>query len=646
MRPLLSCLLLLLFISGQGQIKDTIPPFGKVEKSDLLMKQCDFDKNAEAVVLLEVGDVRCFDYAYSTYTEVIHRVRIKILKDKGLQNADIKIPYFSFEKTESIGNIEGQTYNLDASGNLQVTKLDKKAIFDKEVNKKISQKIFTFPEVKVGSIIEYTYKITGTVDAGLQTWEFQNSIPVRFSRYSLDFPIDIEVRSQAFCSLPYDRQSKSDNYHTVTVFTMNHVPAMLDEPYISAEDDYLQRIESDLVAITVSGKRYPLMGSWPGVVNDLMKDEDFGMQLTKSIPRTDDLEASLKHLSDPYQKMTTIFRYVRSNMNWDGRTNIWALNGVKSAWKEKKGTSGEINLILINLLKDAGLDAHPILVSTRENGKVNEFRPTYHQFDKVMAYVQIKESIYVLDATDKTASPKLIPWDVMLGKGLVIEKFTSFEWGWKFLWDEKQTFRDVILVNGTIDDKGIMSGTASLTSFDFSRAQKMKDLEKGKDRFLEKYFSVANNLVHIDSLQIENRDLDTLPLIQKLQFTQKLNGSGDYRYFNTNLFTGFEKNPFTADTRFSDISFGANQNYTIVGGFIIPDGYSFEELPKNVRMIMPDTSIVFTRMAQADHDNLSIRMTLVFKKPFFSVDDYEGLREFYKKMFGFFNEQIVIKKNH
>ncbi len=62
--------------------------------------------------------------------------------------------------------------------------------------------------------------------------------------------------------------------------------------------------------------------------------------------------------------MATIHNYVRKNMEWNNYGGIWALNGVKSAWKDKKGTSGEINLILVNLLKDAGLKASPLLVST------------------------------------------------------------------------------------------------------------------------------------------------------------------------------------------------------------------------------------------------------------------------------------------
>ena len=111
--------------------------------------------------------------------------------------------------------------------------------------------------------------------------------------------------------------------------------------------------------------------NWLQVIRFLMEDEDFGVQIKKEIPRTADLDAQLKNINDPYMRMKIIYEYVKKNMEWNGSPGIWALEGVKAAWKDKKGTAGEINLILINLLKDAGLNVKPILVSTHDNGLVN-----------------------------------------------------------------------------------------------------------------------------------------------------------------------------------------------------------------------------------------------------------------------------------
>ncbi len=640
--------LLVLFICcgyySFSQTKDSIPTFGQVDKAALLLKECDFDKNAEALVLFDVEDVLYKEYAYSVNSDTKRHVRIKILTNKGMDRANIRIPYMTEDNDDRIIVEEAQTYNIDEAGNILVSKVDKKNVIDKVINKKISEKVFTFPDVRAGSIIEYTYKISGTLSSGLRNWEFQSSIPVKFSRYSVQFPQDLELSCNLHCTLDVYQTRTTVKSDRLNIFKMINVPALRDEPYMTCEDDYMQRVEPDLIAITINGRRRSLTQSWVSVIDMLASDEDFGQQLTKNIPRTDDLDDSLRTEKDPYREMNIIYRYVRSNMHWNGHSSIWALDGVKKAWKNKAGTSGEINLILVNLLRDAGLVAYPVLVSTRDNGRINMTSPSWRQFDKVMALVSINKHDYVLDATDKYTSPKLIPWEVHYSDGLVIEKLETHEWGWQTLWNEKDAFRELILIHGDIDENGVMKGQASVTSYDYSRAKKMSALQEGKDQFIEKYFSSRNLSVHIDSSMITNADVDTVPLTQNVWFNQKLTSSGNYKYFSTNLFTGLEENPFTSDRRFSDIFFGANQSYDIVESFIIPDGYVFDGSPKNITMIMPDTSIVFSRIISIQNDLASIHITLKFKKPVFQVDEYDAFKEFYKKLFGMLNEQIVIKR--
>jgi hypothetical protein len=194
-------------------------------------------------------------------------------------------------------------------------------------------------------------------------------------------------------------------------------------------------------------------------------------------------------------------------------------------------------------------------------------------------------------------------------------------------------------------EQGTMSGSAFLRSYDYSRGERLPELKKGKDKFIEKYLTPANSGIRIDSFVTENEEVDTLPLLQEFLFHKSLSSSGGYKYFSTNLFANLDKNPFTADTRFSDIFFGAAREYTIIGNFSIPSGYSFEELPKDLTMRLPDTSVVFTRILEAKDTQLNLSMTLEFRKPIFLVGEYDDFREFYKKLFDLLNEQVIIRKD-
>jgi hypothetical protein len=638
---LIACLAIAL--SSPGQKRGDVPAFGKIEKADLEMKDCDFDNKAEALVLFDVGELYCDLLAPSGNMQMERHIRIKILRDKGKDRANIHLPYYSYRNIEYIKNLTAQTYNLDASGNIVATKVEKKLIFEKPIDKYTTEQVFTFPEVKAGSIIEYKWTQAWSSFA-LENWYFQRSIPVKYSRYRIDFPSEIEVYATPFCVLPYEFKRDTKGTRNIQIYSMKDIPALRDEPYISCEKDYLQRLELRPLAINYPTRRENLVETWPQRVKSLMEDEDFGIQLKRNIPRTTDLDEQLKNITDPYRKMVIIHAYVRKNMEWNGYSNIWALNGVKAAWKDKKGTSGEINLILLNLLKDAGLKAHAILVSTRDHGVVSSSIADVKQFDKVMAYVEIGDNVYVLDATEKNTPPHLIPMNVMYSEGLVIEKPETFEWGWKAIWNEKTLLRNVVVMQAAIDEKGVMNGSASLFSYDYARVQRIEDAKKDKKDFLEKYFKSDNQDAKVDSLELENVDADSMPLVQKVKFSMPVNAAGDYKYFSTNLFTRLEKNPFLADTRFSDVFFGVNQSYSIVANVTIPEGYAFETLPKSMRMIMPDTSISISRRLVTQDNQISIRVSLEFKKPFFTIEEYADFKEFYKQLFAILSEQIAIKK--
>lgn len=639
-KPLCLALLFVVSLTVSAQKTKDIPSFGKVDKSELELKECEFDKNAEAMVLFDVAELACNIVGGDIFIGYDRHVRIKILKEKGLDEANIHIPYYTSEH-QNIKNLTAQTYNLDAAGNIAVSKLEKKLVYEKKINKRVSEEVFTFPEAKAGSVIEYKYSMEG---AGLEEWYFQQSIPVRLSRYIIDFPTEFEIHCQTIGSLPVETKRDTKGQHYINKYTMRDIPALRDEPFISCETDYLARLEPRLIAINAPGERINLVKTWPQVIKILMEDEDFGVQLKKQIPRTADLDEQLKKLTDPFQKMITIHNYVRKNMEWNGYSSIWAFDGVKSAWKEKKGTSGEINLILVNLLKDAGLNAQPILLSTRENGRIMASVPGVTQFDKVMAQVKIGDKKYVLDGTQKYTPSTLIPEEVMFSEGLVIEKLDTYEWGWTELWNPQQLHKNVTVVKAKISEDGKMNGEATIYSYDYSRTNRVEAYKNDKEKYIENFFTSKNQGLTIDSVVVENVENDSVPLTQIINFNQSVTTSGDYQYFSVNMFTGLEKNPFIADTRFSDVFFGTNQQYSIVGTFTIPAGYSFETLPKNMRMIMPDTSISITRQMATKDNVISVRINLDFKRPFYSVEEYPDFKEFYKQLFALLSEQIVFKK--
>jgi hypothetical protein len=293
---------------------------------------------------------------------------------------------------------------------------------------------------------------------------------------------------------------------------------------------------------------------------------------------------------------------------------------------------------------------HPILVSTHENGVVNTVDagtydyPGFYQFNKVMAYVELNGKPYVLDATQKNTPVHLIPSDVLLTQGLVIEKIDTYEWGWKTLWNDNATAKSIIRITGRIDAEGKMEGDAAVWSYDYARLARIGTIKSGKDKYIAKYVSENNAALQVADVSFANVEADSLPLVQNIKFSESLNSAGDYKYFSVNLLTGLEKNPFVADNRAADVFFGNNQQYEIYGTFHLPEGYQFDELPKNMKMIMPDTSISILRISQVHENMLQTKIQIEFKKPVFEAAEYPDLQEFYQRLYEMLNEQFVVRK--
>ena len=148
----------------------------------------------------------------------------------------------------------------------------------------------------------------------------------------------------------------------------------------------------------------------------------------------------------------------------------------------------------------------------------------------------------------------------------------------------------------------------------------------------------------IDSITVENADNDSLPLVRSFKFNVPTALSGDYHYFSVNLFAGLNKNPFIDDERQSDIFFATTREYNIDCSVVLPEGYVMDDLPKNLKMITPDTSIVFIRRSVFENGILSVIMNLQFKSPVFPASDYETFKEYYKKLLALLNDKYVYKK--
>lgn len=645
------CFFAFLYVTAQKEI----PAFGKIDKADLEMTDCDFDKGAIACKLIDWGNMY-----YERGTEGIgmfkqiteRRIRVKILKDKGLSMANVTVPYYSYNNDRKIIKIEANTYSLDETGQIKITEVGKNSVYTKKINKRLSQIIIAFPEVKVGSVIEYKYKIESDWYWVINDWNFQDKIPTQYSEFQLKIPLVLQFTVHpVVVAQPEVREKITDeafalNEGLLSVKTLKknyilrNLPGIKEEPFMGSVKDYQQRLEFQLSRYDFgNGNSKDFNTNWEDVVKSLNEDDDFGDQLSRDLYETNTLIDEVKALPGDETRMKYIYQYLKQNFTWNKEEEIYSYEGLRKTWEKKNGSTGDINLLMVYLLNKAGLKANPILFSTRDHGLVNSRYSFLTQFNIVMAHVEANGQTYILDATDKFGHYKRIPPSVANTSGFIVNNEKG---KWKDAIDEHK-YKIMIALHGEISKAGVLTGDGLVNCIDYAKFERAEAWKNDKEKFKTTYFTTPEN-IKTEELIVNNADADSLPLEQKIKFTQTLSSAGEYKYFNTNLYTEFDKNPFTDDERTTDIDFGFQKEYNVFGNFTIPDGYIFEELPKDITMITPDNGVSFTRTMQAEDNLLNMRISIEFNRNYYTASEYPDFAAFYKKMMEKLNEQIVIKK--
>ena len=122
-------------------------------------------------------------------------------------------------------------------------------------------------------------------------------------------------------------------------------------------------------------------------------------------------------------KAQKLYDWVNQNITCDAYYNLWSSKSPNEIWQKRKGGSSDINFLLLALLKEAGVTAHPVLVSTRKNGKPYEKYPIIDQFDYVLVLVELDNTRKLfLDAGNPALQMGLPSEQALNDKGWILKK--------------------------------------------------------------------------------------------------------------------------------------------------------------------------------------------------------------------------------
>lgn len=612
---------------------------GQVTIAELEEKAHPKDSAAAAAILFSKGVVKIGD---NGATETSLQRRIKIYKKEGYQWANLEAA-FAAGKLGNLTITDLYTYNL-TDGKIVKSKVKPEGEFIEKNNKNYWVKKIAFPDIKEGSIIEFHLKKHGGLY--IQDWNFQEDIPVNYSELKTIIPdafVFKRIIKGFFSPKMNSRIAKTyGSLATETTYVLRDLPAMKEESYVNNINNYRSGILYEMETIAIPGQiTRSFSSNWPTVVRTIYDFENFGSELNKTGYFDDDIKLLLKGKINPDEKITAILDYVKSNIKWNKNQGYVCEKGVRKAYKEKSGNCGDINLMLTAMLRYSGLNANPVLISTRSNGIA--FFPTTDAFNYVIAAVETPKGNVLLDATEKFSTINILPLRDLNWIGRLIRKDGTSE---EVDLMPVTISNNIVSMSYDINEKGDINGKIRRQISEYNALNFRNDVnEETENVYLEK-FENENNKIELSDYKRTNEKELLLPVIESFSFAGANLSEviGDKIYINPMLFFVDEKNPFKQEKREYPIDFGFPfvDKYNI--SIKIPDNYTVENLPKSLGVVMEDNIGGFKFDIAFNENRIQLSVVHQVNDAVIPIDKYEIIKEYYKQMIAKESEKIVLKR--
>ena len=643
--------------------------FQPVVLSDLSKEAYEIDTNANAIILADVGSTKFTGNNKGWFTMIFKRhTRLRILKNSAMELATFRISlYKKKDDEEKLLDLKAFTYNKK-NGALIETELDKKDIFSEKLNKNWVEKKFTMPAVTEGSIIDISYTIESDFIFNLHPWTFQHtSYPCLWSDYQVSVPelLNYVFLKQGFNKYHIEKRDRNSEVYSIlrevddvnlgaqpqrfSVTTSNNLyrwvmkdlPRLNNVDYVNTPVNYVDKVEFQLSQVYDGQDYKDVMDTWPKVSEDLLKREDFGEPLTQNnYWLDDDVKQAVVNSSSTLDITRDIYLFVKKNYTSTG-DGIFIKSKFVDVFRNRRGNAGEINLLLIAMLRKRGVKADPVIVSTKSHGKPYDQYPLVSKYNYAFCRVLINGNTYYLDASNPLLGFGKLDPECYNGYGRVISNVSqSVNLSPDSLKESK-----AILANVTANPQGgLLVNIQKMPGYYESykiRRQIAKTNTGSYFGDLQKLLPEGASDAHfeLDSLNNHNEKLGIRYNFSLPPEAAKM------LYINPFFGNEYVKNFFKADDRILPVEMDSPANTTYVLNFQIPQGYEVEELPKSIKLKLNNEGDgIFEYLIQKDESKISLRAGLIIKRTYFSPDEYKMLREFFNVIIKKQGENIILKK--
>ena len=614
-----------------------------------------------AAVFLDFEETADDNLHYQTYY-----ARIKVLTEKGKELATVSVPYETgFSK---VTDIKARTIHPDGT----VIPLEGKPddlLTAKAGDVKLGRKVFTLPSVEVGSILEYQFTIRNPDEyVSSPRWDIQGPYYVHKAHYSF-IPFKSFLKGTQNETSRYITNSSGQTLDTLICWV--NLPKgspgvasdalgrfFLDVADIPAapDEEYMPPIESVLYKVVFYYKgSYTAEQFWEDEAKRWSKETDHFAEPSKAIhAAVDGLLAPTDSEMDKAKKLYTAVQaldntdYSREKSQSEMKQlKIKAAKRAEDTWAQKSGSSQDIALLYLAMLRAAGLKAWAMKVKNRDDGP---FDQTYMYAD------QFDDTLVILDGAKPTLldpGEKMCPFGVVSWRHSEVGGMRQGETGTGFAVTPPQVYADNTTIRQgdiSLDEHGAVSGRFTIVMTGQAALQWRQAALRNDDAELKKKFDrelqgmVPEGIeAHIDHfLALDEPDSNLLAIVNAkgtmgTATARRILLPGFFFESRGHLpFVNEEKRVTPVDMRYGD-------RVTDQVTYHLPPGMTVEGAPQDTKEAWQGHAVYVAR-TKSDPGQIVIARSLARGFSQAKPEEYQDLRAFYQKVAAGDGQELVLKE--
>ncbi len=674
-------LFIIFFLIFGGFLSAQTPDFGEIGPFMESLGQEQFAKyggqillDKGEVTLVPVGDSTLRISEYDLKVKYSFRKKIFIQNEQGLDLAHLQIPVEKGEYNEAVVNVEAVTYFLQPDSSWEVVKWDEVEMEIEEISETKDVVHIHIPNMKPGIVIEYAYQILSNNFYFLRPWHFQGDIPVRKSEFTLAFPesfvynivvqnqtTQIRSESEVFnqllpkSNISYSVPKLNDTQVSIFIpgdryswksysYFAENVPAWEPIPFISTREDLIPQLRFQLASVkSPATYQGPSIESWDAVNTFFLEHPNFGGAIEDDITSAIRAKRLTFRVRNKKKRARMIYDFVRTNFGWNGELSLYT-DDLENVWESNTGSGSEINLIMLNMLKAVKLEAYPVLISTRDNGKINPLYPLIDQFNHLVVVLRDGAEYVLLDGLSDVLPFGVVPRNDLNYLGFIIDKYN---FGWLELFSDYMLKRRMHIRMDLLENnetRGELYG--AMYEYSGATARGLLPTFQDTTDFIEDVvFRDLSNLTINQSQVIYANNLEK-PLVVRcrMEVDSLVRTAEDLMFIRPMITSGLEDNPFDEESRKTPIEFNTKIEEKHYFTLRMPEGYEAVQLPHPVHVVLPNRAGSFLYNWQMDHNILQMVSEISINRRIFYPEEYPNVKVFFNYIFNKHEEDIILRR--